>query len=305
MKKSANTLTNDVAIVVHYSSSYMPTQKIRAEMLKMPEVMSKLNCTEKSIFIATTEKTIGQYSEKEFIALAAKAFYWIAIDIGVRDTSSADWNAKLVRICNLLRQYYPKMTLSDINIAFELMVTGGLNDYLPRNKQGQPDKEHYQMFNADYVFRVLNAYKVKRNEVLVKAKNAVPKPEIECNLETKEFYIRQSKLDAIWTFAFYKYHNRMPKITLIAEKILYEVLSNVGLVAPIEVAQKEQEFILKKTLNSFLAKQMTGDYKILKEKGLSAEEIQFEAFVLCRRKAIREAFNDIIRDDINIQEFIK
>lgn len=305
MKKSANTLTNDVAIVVHYGSNYIPGQKIRAEMLKMPEVMSKLDCTEKSIFIATAEKTIGQYSQKEFIALATKDFHWIATDIGVKDTSSPDWNAKLVRICNLLWRYYSKMTLSDISIAFELMVTGVLNDYLPRNKQGQPDKEHYQMFNADYVFRVLNAYKVKRNEVLVKAKNAVPKPKIECDLETKEFYIKQSKLDTIWTFAFYKYHNRMPKITPIAEKILYDVLFNVGLVAPIEVTQKEQEFIFKKTLNGFLAKQMIGDYKILKEKGLSAEEIQFEAFVLCQRKVIIEAFNDIIRDDINIQEFIK
>lgn len=75
------------------------------------------------------------------------------------------------------------MTLADIKLAFELATTGELDDYLPKDSQGNPDKKHYQQFNADYFAKILNAYRRKQNGVIHKAYKALPEPKKELTPE--------------------------------------------------------------------------------------------------------------------------
>lgn len=75
---------------------------------------------------------------------------------------------------DILKRYYSDMTLADIKMAFELATTGELDEYLPKDKQGNPDKNHYQQFNADYFAKILKAYKQKQTDVIDKAYKAIP-----------------------------------------------------------------------------------------------------------------------------------
>lgn len=84
------------------------------------------------------------------------------------------------------------MTLADIKLAFELATTGELDDYLPKDSQGNPDRKHYQQFNADYFAKILNAYRRKQNGVIHKAYKAVPEPKKELTPEEKRYYHNQT-----------------------------------------------------------------------------------------------------------------
>ncbi len=94
-------------------------------------------------------------------------------------------------------------------MAFELATTGGLDDYLPKDSQGNPDKKHYQQFNADYFAKILNAYRRKQNGVIHKAYKALPEPKKELTPEEKRYYYHNKPSPDVGRyFLQYKYTGR-------------------------------------------------------------------------------------------------
>lgn len=61
-----------------------------------------------------------------------------------------------------LNGHFSDLTPKEIAEAFILCSVGTLDAYLPLNKFGQPDREHYQCFSLMYVSKILNAYKAYR-----------------------------------------------------------------------------------------------------------------------------------------------
>lgn len=61
--------------------------------------------------------------------------------------------------------------------------------------KGQPDRNHYQQFNADYICKILNAYKGRRAWVLKKANEAVPKEEPKPNPERERYYMNEININ--------------------------------------------------------------------------------------------------------------
>ena len=56
-----------------------------------------------------------------------------------------------------------------------MLIAGELDEFLPKDKNGNPEKKHFQQFNIDYFGRILNAYCRKRINVLSKAYSLLPK----------------------------------------------------------------------------------------------------------------------------------
>ena len=158
-----------------------PVQKtavmIRREMVKIPAVMGALGPVEKAVFLASTAKTIAEYDAAELAAELATALKWICKDVGYRSPDESDRQYLVIRTAEILKRYYAGLSLKDFRMAFEMSLTGELDDFLPRGRDGQPDRNHYQQFNAEYVCKILNAYKGRRAWVLRKANEAVPKEE--------------------------------------------------------------------------------------------------------------------------------
>ena len=279
---------------------------VRREMAKIPAVMDALGPVERSVFLASTDKTIAEYDANELSFELAKALKWIAKDVGYRATDESERGYLVVRVAEILKRYYDGLTMRDFKMAFEMSITGELDDLLPRGRDGQPDRNHYQQFNAEYVCKILNAYKGRRASVLKKAHEAMPpEPEKPITPEQAKELRNQTKRDCIQAFEYFKENGRLPDMSPIAEMLFYDVLAAAGLAPEIVVTIDEQKAILQRTINNFAYRGLVGDMRRLEQAGKDAPELQYGAFTMARKKALEAAFAKMAADGIIITDYIK
>lgn len=286
-----------------------PVQKtavmIRREIVKIPAVMDALGPVERAVFLASTAKTIAEYNAAELSSELAQAMTWICKDVGYRSPDESDRQYLVIRTAEILKRYYSGLTLKDFRMAFEMSITGELDDFLPRGRDGQPDRNHYQQFNAEYVCKILNAYKSRRAFVLRKAHEAVPKEEPKPDPEREKYYTNETRKDCIKAFEYFKETGRLPAISPIAEMLYYNELAAAGLADEIEITLDDQKEILQRTINDYARSGNFGDVRRLKESGTSDPELEHGSFVLARRKALTATFRRMVEQEINITDYIK
>lgn len=285
-----------------------PVQKtavmIRREMVKIPAVMGALGPIEKAVFLASTAKTIAEYDAAELAAELATALKWICKDVGYRSPDESDRQYLVIRTAEILKRYYSGLSLKDFRMAFEMCVTGALDDYLPKDSAGNPDRKHYQQFNAEYICKILNAYKARRGNVLKKAFEAVERPELKPGLPHKG-YRPETKRDCIAAFLAYKETGELPVISPVAELLYYDILAGCGLADEIVITEDEQKTIWQRTVNEYARRGMVGDVNRLKQEGTGARELEHGIFALARRKALKRTFARMVEQEIQITDYIK
>ena len=286
-----------------------PVQKtavmIRREMVKIPAVMGALGPVEKAVFLASTAKTIAEYDAAELSAELAVALKWICKDVGYRSPDESDRQYLVIRTAEILKRYYAGLSLKDFRMAFEMSLTGELDDFLPHGRDGQPDRNHYQQFNAEYVCKILNAYKGRRAWVLRKANEAVPKGEQKPNPERERYYRNETRKDCIKAFEYFKENGRLPEMSPIGQMLCYESLAAVGLADKIEITFADQKEIWQRKINDYARRGYIGDVRRLKESGTDDPELEHGSFVLARRKALTATFRRMVEQEINITDYIK
>lgn len=277
----------------------------RREMVKNPAVMGALAPVEKAVFLASTAKTIAEHSAAELSAELAVALKWICKDVGYKSPDESDRQYLIIRTAEILKRYYSGLTLKDFRMAFEMSLTGELDDFLPRGRDGQPDRNHYQQFNAEYVCKILNAYKERRGWVLKKANEAVPKEEQRPTPEIEIFYRNEIRKGCIEAFESFKENGRLPEMSPAAELLYYETLAAAGLADKIEITLDDQKEILQRTINICARRGYVGDVSRLKELGTDNPELKHGSYVLARRRALSDTFRRMAEQEINITDYIK
>ena len=279
--------------------------EIRREMASVPEVMDALRPVERSVFLASTKKTVSEFSEYELISEIKEDLSFIAKDVGARLPAGDELKYLVVRVAEILKRYYPGFSMRDFKMAFEMCIVGELDDFLPKGREGQADRGHYQNFNAEYICKVLAAYKMRRAQVLKRASDAMPEKEPERNPEMEKKYSIQVKRDCVAAFRHYQEHGVLPPMSPIAEMLYYNTLSDVGLAPEIVVTLDEQKAILQRTVTEFARNGMLGDMNRLKIAGPEAPELQGGAYSLARKKALKSAFAKMQADGIEITDYVK
>lgn len=278
---------------------------VRREMAKIPAVMDALGPVERSVFLASTDKTIAEYDANELSIELAKALKWIAKDVGYRATDESERGYLVVRVAEILKRYYDGLTMRDFKMAFEMSITGELDDYLPKGRDGQADRGHYQQFNAEYVCKILNAYKGRRAWVLRKANEAVPKDEPKRDPAKDRYYRNETRRNCINAFESFKENGRLPEMSPIAEMLYYNELAAAGLADEIEITLADQKEILQRTINDYARRGYVGDVRRLKQTGTDDPELEHGSFVLARRKALAATFRRMVEQGITITDYIK
>ena len=280
--------------------------EVRRRMVQLLEVAKALNPVEKYVFAASTKTPIAEIDDAKLVENLSLLFKRIAIDVGyIISQNKNDWNYIQSRLLDILKKYYSQMTLADIKLAFELATTGELDDYLPKDSQGNPDKKHYQQFNADYFAKILNAYRRKQNGVIHKAYKALPEPKKELTPEEKRYYHNQAVARCREVFLQYKYTGRLV-FGLTDEMFVYNWLLGVRLADEV----KETEDDRKEAYNRFLARAARGfvnEFTVyhVRKQGTQSPEIDFTAFEVARRKEIKRTFDRMIKDEIYIYHYLK
>ena len=179
-----------------------------------------------------------------------------------------------------------------------------LDDYLPKDSKGKPDKAHYQNFNADYFAKILNAYKRKQFEVVGKAYNAVPKPEKQISPEQIRYYERLRAQTNRQIFLQYKYRGELI-FGAVDEMLVYNWLVAVGLANPIVETEHDRKQALARLFDK-AARNMLEPYQVfdIRTKGIDSPEIDFTAFEIARRREIIKTFDYMIENEIYINNYL-
>lgn len=298
--------TQSVALAIYNPTPGTKAIDIRRRMLQLPEVAKSLSGVEKYIFAASTKMQIADIDDGTLIAKTGQMFRFIAMDVGyIIPTNPEDWAYICTRLLDVLKKYYSQMTLADIKLAFELATTGELDDYLPKDSQGNPDKKHYQQFNADYFAKILNAYRRKQNGVIHKAYKALPEPKKELTPQQ----IRQFEIQRQWRnryiFLCYKYTGKLI-LGLTDDMFLYEWLQMCGLADDVQVKEDDRKEAFARYMQR-VARGMINQYTAFQvlRKGTESPEIDFTAFEVARKKEIIKAFDRMIAEEMQVDNYMK
>ena len=298
--------TQSVALAIYNPTPGTKAIDIRRQMLQLPEVAKSLSGVEKYIFAASTKMQIADIDDGTLIEKTGQMFRFIAMDVGyIIPTNPEDWAYICTRLLDILKKYYSQMTLADIKLAFELATTGELDDYLPKDSQGNPDKKHYQQFNADYFAKILNAYRRKQNGVIHKAYKALPEPKKELTPQQ----IRQFEIQRQWRnryiFLCYKYTGELI-LGLTDDMFLYEWLQKCGLADDVQVKEDDRKEAFARYMQR-VARGMINQYTAfqVRREGTESPEIDFTAFEVARKKEIIKAFDRMIAEEMQVDNYMR
>ena len=291
--------SNETAVVAVKKSPVA----LRREMIGNAVVMGALTPVERAVFLASTARTISELTPAELASELRTALKWICKDVGYRVHDEADSQYLVIRTSELLKRYYSNLTLKDFRMAFEMSITGQLDEYLPRTRDGKADRGHYQQFNAEYVCKILDAYAARRGAVLKKAFDAVDEPETPTESGNKSEYRKAAIDELCWHFESFKECGIL-NTTPMTDLVFYNILSEYGLAVPVTVTPDEQKRIWQRTVNEYARRGMVGDVNDLKRNGTDDPRLQHGAFVLARHKALERIFAGLIEQGRTIKEII-
>lgn len=284
--------------LVKSESTSRPVQ-LRREIAQSGFVQG-LDMVERKIFLASTETPLSEYSEAILLACMTADLRNVCNDVGCR-INEGEWTKTVMRIADFIKQYYPNLSRRDISLAFELSLAGELDDFLPKTRDGYPDRNHYQIFSLDYVTKIINAYLGRRGWVIKKAYDSRPKPK---QIASGDEYGDVLRRDFYNAFLEFKYRGRLPDISAIAEMLYYQILERVGLADEIEVTEKEQSIIMFRTIRDYLSRGMNYDAERVRREGPESSELQKGAYNLARRKALIEVFKRLVKEEIQLSDYI-
>ena len=258
-----------------------------------------LNGEDRDIFLASTKRQIYEIGGRELVDKINMLVKVIASDIGLRQASEQE----ITRFTEILRKYYSGISLQEIRLAFEMASVGRLDSYLPVDKNGQPDKNHYQVFSVDYISKILNAYLKRRQETEHKAYTALPKSEADYNPEKVAYYNREWKKTVIITFLKYKYRGKLDNS--INAFLIYSELNKLGLAEPIEITEEDKKEAVARLLRKVHAgiiKEFIGEC-IRRQQTMNSDVIS-EAGLIAREKALIRSFARMVDEEIQIMDYI-
>ncbi len=293
------------AAVLLYSGTAKAIE-VRRAMVELPEVAKALTPVEKYIFVASTKKQIAEIDDETLIAKTGQMFRFIAMDVGfiIPTENRDDWTYICTRLLDLLKRYYSQLTLSEVKLAFELLITGELDDYLPKDRDGNAERKHYQQFNADYFAKILGAYRKKQNEVVGKAYKALPEPKKEMTPEEKRYYHNRREARNRIIFLRYKYTGKI-RFEIGDEMFLFEWLKKIGYAEEVNATEDDRKQAFAKYMQR-AAIGLINQYTAcnVRRKGIDSPEIDYTAYEVARKKEITRAFDRMITDEIYIDDYL-
>ena len=276
----------------------------RRQMILNPSVMNSLDSVEKAVLLASTAKTVGEYDPRVLAGDLEVILRGVIRDVGYRLASPDEIHTITVRMLEIVKKYYERLTLKDIRMAFEMSVAGQLDEYFP-TRGGVPDRGHYQQFNVDYFCKIVNAYIARRGKVLQKARQAIPVEVQDIKEEDKTLWKNEAKRGLLDCYDTYTLYGKLPELSPISEMLYYTYLHELGFAKDVQVTEDEQKEILRRTIAQYAMKGYIGDMNRLKESGTGDAEIQPGAYRLARRKALKDAFDFCIKNEIELAEYVK
>ncbi len=253
---------------------------------------AQLSNVDALIMTAAKNTTIGEMLPSAVTSAVHQIFHFISIDIGYKKPAEdAEWQYIVVRLSDVLKRHFYDLTIEDVKTAFELLTVGDLDNYLPTNGSGEPDRSHYQNLNAEYLCKVLRAYKKRRDVAYTNIKAAQPKTQ-------KALPPTPTKTPAEKTRECYDTYKATGKLVFKIppdDVTIANFMTEKGLMSAVEIkdADKEKAFALYKA-ECNLGRHNDYAARWIIRAGKDARELQPKAYKIALNRCIKAAFDGFV-----------
>lgn len=288
-----------------FELSENPLIRNRQLMLQVPEVKSKLSKIESLVTESSTKMMFREVPQAKRMDLVASIVENTCKDLGIVkwNTDKEKTQYTLTRFMQVIDRYYSDLSFSSIKLAFELLATGNLDEYLPKDKNGNPDKNHYGEFSFEFYSRILNAFKKKNSDVWAKVRLSLPKVQVQISDEEKKHLSNEIINDIFISFDAYKTKQTIPNFDL-------EVHINILIENKLVEKLPFQEENVKKAYNRLLIsnhiskldkKKLIDNY----DKKVLTDGLKLEAQRIENNLTIKKYFDSLIEQKKDIRDFLK
>lgn len=139
---------------------------------RVMEEKPKINQRQAMVLKAGSNAQIYTMKDKEGKRVLDNLADFIMRDLGMTPSKANEYER--VRFVSSLYKYYPELTPSDVKQAFEFALIGELDEYLPKDKHGDANTDHYGAFSFKYWSRILAAYRKLKEQTAVSVRALLP-----------------------------------------------------------------------------------------------------------------------------------
>lgn len=271
----------------------------RSMVLASNEVRENLRPVELMIMEAGMNKAIATMTGHELAEDIKLKVHYLAKDVGIKGKVE---DYSVIRFIDILNKYYSNLSTSEVKLAFELALLGELDEFLPTDKNGQPDRNHYQEFSLEYQTKILNAYKVKQSKTWNKAIKELPAHKPEITMEEKDQIHKEFLEGVVLMFEKYRDKKVLPIIPL-PFLILNELRKSGLLQSEPEVTSQDIDNAYKVVINSndmWTAKTVRKDYM----EGQINPVVLHKAETDAEYRAIINVFDKLIKQKKNLKDLL-
>lgn len=129
------------------------------EMVSNAENTGNVSSLDLRICKAGLSDQIKNIPQQDMISKTSSLATGICMDYGLRNPDQFE----LTRFFQCITEDYGHLTISEVALAFRLNLTGHLDDFLPKDKNKQPDGNPYGKFNMAFYAKVINAFMKRKN----------------------------------------------------------------------------------------------------------------------------------------------
>lgn len=273
-------------------------KEIRCRMLSVQELIGSLSATERKVLVSSTRDTIADIVPEEVDSKIGKLAKYITQDAGIKKVDDYE----LTRFRQILRSYYGRYTLQEVRLAFELAMIGELDEYLQKDRNGNPDKNHYQSFSVEYVIKILTAYGILRNEILYKCNKMMPVSSGAGEGEIIKY--RDHTINNLRMY-YLQYKYKGVVYDRINEQVIYNWLEKLGLAEDIVITDDDManavKRMIRKSRDGIIGSFIGECVSRLREQHYKVPD---EAFIIARSRAIRHSFDYIIENEIQFIDLL-
>lgn len=289
---------------VALSSGRLPSFVERNRELIQSNKIKQLSKVDQRIFAESTRKLISEEeSEEKKIEYLGIIFIGVCSDFGLNAPEHSSVKSVFSSIFDVIDLYFDDLSFAEVKLAWRLLAVGELDNYLPKDRYGNPDKNHYGSLNVDYVTKVLKAYRKRKADMMAKTTALLPdKP--KATPEQERAFLNIQANNFIFAIMKYKYSGRfkVESDRLISEST-FKYMERLGYDMDTIPTYEDKKLALAqfkgRPINSFA---QVFEKECLATFGIEHEAVYFRALMIAKKRLLFRYWDEMLREEDSIKD---
>lgn len=282
----------------------LPSFVERNRELIQSNKIKQLSKVDQRIFVESTKHLISEEeSEEKKIEYLGIIFIGVCSDFGLHTPECSAVKSVFSSIFNVVDLYFDDLSFAEVKLAWRLLAVGELDNYLPKDRYGNPDKNHYGSLNVDYVTKVLKAYRKRKADMMAKTTALLPdKPKVTPEMERAFLNVQANNF--IFAIMKYKYSGRfkVESDRLISEST-FKYMERLGYDMDTIPTYEDRKLALAqfkgRPISSFA---QVFEKECLSTVGIEHEAVYFRALLIAKKRLLFRYWDEILREEYSIKD---